>query len=85
MSPYNSWCKGEAIEVCVAVWVLSRHGNTGCTITHCRKRLVYEAHILSEVYYFTYNHNKLKAAANCVSEQGSRNCDGVLRSKCTHC
>ena len=27
-------------------------GNTGCAITHCRNRLVYEAHILSEVYYF---------------------------------
>ena len=37
-----------------------RCGNTGCTITytHCLNRLVHEAHILSEAYYFNYNHNK---------------------------
>ena len=25
MSPYNSWCKEEAIEVCVAVWLLFQY------------------------------------------------------------
>ena len=36
----------------------SRRGNIRCTITHCQKRLVYEAHILSEACYFNYSYNK---------------------------
>ena len=43
----------------VAVSIVTDAGTQGAPLpTDCRERLVHEAHILREVYYFNYNHNK---------------------------
>ena len=65
VSPYNSWYKEEAIEVCVAVWVLFQyplfqrweHRVHHCTLSG-KAWSMKSMHILSEVCYFIYNHNK---------------------------
>ena len=43
----------------VPVSIVTDVGTQGAPLrTHCLNRLVHEAHILSEAYYFNYNHNK---------------------------